>query len=132
MSAIFSKPFQITVTTPYPSNITLSISPNSGYESTTFTASGQVTDQNGNPISGVTVYLWSFICEEHTHNAQWHLLQNDSGTTDSTGYYSITFTGSEVLSAMGLAGSESPLGVFIEASNQNSWEPSNPSCRGER
>jgi len=129
MSALFSQAVEITVTTPYPSKINLSISPTSGDENTTFTASGTVYDQNGNPISGVPVYLFSYLCgSSRGGEVVWNQLKGVSGTTDSNGDYSITFTGGEVMSAMGLTASEANLVFAVEASYQDSQSPSNAPC----
>jgi hypothetical protein len=129
MSAIFSQPIEITVITPYPSKITLSVSPSSGQEGTTFTASGTVYDQNGNPLSGVPVYLFFYLCgSSRGGQVQWYHVGSPA-TTDSNGNFSITFTGSAVMSAMGLTTSEANLVFAVVASNQDSVEPSgNPPC----
>jgi len=129
MSAIFSQPVEITVVTPYPTHITLSISPTSGNEPTTFTATGTVTDQDGNPMSGVPVYLFFYLCgSSRSGQVQWYQVGN-SATTNSSGNYSITFTGSQIMQAMGLTTSEANLVFAVVASDQNSVAPSgNPPC----
>jgi len=143
MSAIFSSPVQITVTpsnqssTPSPSKITLlPISPSTGEESTVFTASGYVYDQNDNLMSGVTVYLFSYLCvtSRGQSQEQWNVITDSStgqavsGTTDNNGFFTISFTGEDVMNANGLGPSEANLVFAIEASNQSNQEPSIPSC----
>jgi len=126
MSAIFSQPVEITVSvpvTPVATNITLSVSPSSGNENTTFTATGKVTDQNGNPMSGVSVYLFFYAIPPFT-SAQYRSYHTSSpATTDDNGDFSITFTGATLIQAMGITPSGSSIEFAVVASNQVTEEP---------
>jgi len=132
MSAIFSQPVEITVSvpvTPVATNITLSVSPSSGNENTTFTATGKVTDQNGNPMSGVSVYLFFYAIPPFKTAQSRSYHTSSPTTTDNNGDFSTTFTGASLIQAMGITPSEYNLSspgtveFAVVASNQVTEEP---------
>lgn len=118
--AVYSNPVEITVVAaPTVAKITLSISPTSGPEGTTFVATGQVTDQYGHPMSGVEVHLF-LLPYEPRGEVNWRL--GPSGTTDSNGNFSISIPSEQYLTNPSPGGAN--VNWYVVASDQNSVAPS--------
>lgn len=116
----YSNVVEITVVAaPSVSKISLSVSPSSGRMGTTFTATGKVTDQYGNPMSGVTVYLF-LLPYEGGGEINWRV--GPSGTTDSSGNFSISLDSSTYLTNP--SPGEANVNWYVVASDQDSVAPS--------